>query len=70
MFSFLNLGNVGNAFTIDPIMGTISVARELDIGSMAEYILIVKATDGGSNPLSSTLPVHIMVVMADNAPPR
>ncbi|XP_039294510.1 fat-like cadherin-related tumor suppressor homolog [Nilaparvata lugens] len=63
-------GNVGNAFTIDPLMGTIRVAKELDMNSIAEYMLIVKAVDGGATPLSSTLPVHIMVVMADNAAPR
>ncbi|XP_039300275.1 fat-like cadherin-related tumor suppressor homolog, partial [Nilaparvata lugens] len=41
-----------------------------DMNSIAEYMLIVKAVDGGATPLSSTLPVHIMVVMADNAAPR
>ncbi|BES90547.1 Laminin G domain [Nesidiocoris tenuis] len=66
----LSSGNVGNAFTLDPVDGTLHVARELDIGSMTEYMLIVKASDKGSPPLSSTIPVHIMVVMADNAPPR
>lgn len=67
---FMVAGNVGNAFTLDPVDGTLHVARELDIGSMTEYMLIVKASDKGSPPLSSTIPVHIMVVMADNAPPR
>ncbi|XP_065207257.1 fat-like cadherin-related tumor suppressor homolog isoform X3 [Planococcus citri] len=64
-------GNIGNAFTIDETLGTIQVAKELDINSMHyEYLLNVKATDMGKPPLSSTLTVHIMVVMADNAPPR
>lgn len=35
-----------------------------------EYLLILKAIDNGKPPLSSTLTLHIMVVMADNAPPR
>ncbi|KAL1114860.1 hypothetical protein AAG570_007684, partial [Ranatra chinensis] len=63
-------GNVGNAFTLDPILGTLNVARELDMAIMTEYMLIVKATDSGTPPLSNSVPVHIMVVMADNAPPR
>lgn len=63
-------GNVGNAFTLDSVLGTLRLARELDLTSMAEYMLIIKAMDGGDPPLSASLPVHIMVVMADNAPPR
>lgn len=65
------LGNIGNAFSIDETLGTLQVAKELDIHSMHyEYLLILKATDNGKPPLSSTLTLHIMVVMADNAPPR
>ncbi|XP_068085238.1 fat-like cadherin-related tumor suppressor homolog [Anabrus simplex] len=63
-------GNIGNVFSIDPALGTIQIARELDLGVMSEYMLIVKATDGGTPSLAATVPVHIMVTMADNAPPR
>ncbi|XP_049837416.1 fat-like cadherin-related tumor suppressor homolog isoform X3 [Schistocerca gregaria] len=63
-------GNIGNVFSIDPSLGIVHVARELDIGVMSEYMLVVKATDHGSPSLSATIPVHIMVTMADNAPPR
>ncbi|XP_068083906.1 fat-like cadherin-related tumor suppressor homolog [Anabrus simplex] len=63
-------GNIGNVFSIDPALGTIQIARELDLGVMSEYMLIVKATDNGSPSLTSTVPVHIMVTMADNASPR
>ncbi|KAG8212677.1 hypothetical protein J437_LFUL019545, partial [Ladona fulva] len=51
-------------------MGTVQVARQLDLNIMSEYMLIIKATDSGSPPLFSTIPLHIMVTMADNAPPR
>jgi protocadherin Fat 1/2/3 len=64
------LGNVGNVFSIDPEMGTVNVARELDYSVMSEYTLMVKAMDSGSPALFSTIHVHIMVTMADNAPPR
>ncbi|CAG9865049.1 unnamed protein product [Phyllotreta striolata] len=63
-------GNVGNVFKIDAEMGTISVARELDLTTVKEYTLHVKATDHGQPPLSSTVPAHIMITMADNAPPK
>ncbi|XP_058828867.1 fat-like cadherin-related tumor suppressor homolog isoform X4 [Topomyia yanbarensis] len=63
-------GNIGNVFNIDPNMGLISVAKELDISSLSEYMLQVKATDGGKPSLSSQIPVHVMINMADNAPPR
>jgi protocadherin Fat 1/2/3 len=35
-----------------------------------EYMLMVRATDHGTPPLSNTLPVHILLTMADDAPPR
>ncbi|XP_029031863.2 fat-like cadherin-related tumor suppressor homolog isoform X7 [Osmia bicornis bicornis] len=63
-------GNVGNMFSIDPELGVIRVARELDLSVSSEYILLVKATDHGSPALANTVPVHVMVTMADNAPPR
>lgn len=63
-------GNVGNVFYIEPDLGIIRVARGLDLATSSEYILLVKATDHGSPALSNTVPVHVMVTMADNAPPR
>lgn len=63
-------GNIGNAFEIDESMGIISVVKELDIQALPEYMLQVKASDNGKPSLSSQIPVHIMVQMADNAPPR
>lgn len=63
-------GNVGNVFSINPSLGLVTVARELDLGVTSEYILLVKATDHSSPPLMNTVPVHVMITMADNAPPR
>ncbi|XP_056644010.1 fat-like cadherin-related tumor suppressor homolog isoform X1 [Diorhabda sublineata] len=63
-------GNVGNVFSIDADLGTITIARELDLTTVKEYTLHIKATDHGQPPLSSTVPAHIMVTMADNAPPK
>ncbi|XP_066149601.1 fat-like cadherin-related tumor suppressor homolog isoform X2 [Euwallacea fornicatus] len=63
-------GNLGNMFSIDPDLGTISVARELDLATASEYTLHIRATDHGRNPLWSTVPAHISLTMADNAPPK
>lgn len=63
-------GNIGNVFAIDAEMGIISVAKELDINTLPEYMIQVKATDHGKPALYSQVPVHITIVMADNAPPR
>lgn len=63
-------GNVGNVFSIDPDLGIIQVARELDLSATNEYMLYIKATDHGNPALFSSVPAHIMLAMADNAPPR
>ena len=66
-------GNVGNVFQIDSQLGFLRLAKQLDMGASSmdtEYLLQVKATDNGKPRLSSQIPVHIMVNMADNAPPR
>lgn len=57
-------------FSIDSKLGTLHVMKELDMSVSSEYTLIVKAIDSGSPPQYSTVPVYIMVVMADNAPPK
>lgn len=63
-------GNIGNSFTIDPILGSIKTARELDRSNQVEYDLIVKATDRGNPPMSEMTSVHVAVTVADNASPK
>ncbi|XP_069049414.1 protocadherin Fat 1 isoform X3 [Lepisosteus oculatus] len=63
-------GNVANSFAIDPLLGTITVAKELDQSSKDQFELTVKATDKGHPPLSVVTPVHISVTISDNAKPR
>ncbi|GAB6033159.1 hypothetical protein CHUAL_012768 [Chamberlinius hualienensis] len=63
-------GNMASVFNLDPRLGLITVAKTLDVKTLAEYLLTVKATDSGNPPLSSTVPVHIEVTIADNAPPK
>lgn len=61
---------MGNVFSINPDTGVLQIARELNINSAPEYVLLVKAVDHGSPQLFSSVPIHIMVTMSDNAPPR
>uniref|UniRef100_A0A8C9XKL9 FAT atypical cadherin 1a n=1 Tax=Sander lucioperca TaxID=283035 RepID=A0A8C9XKL9_SANLU len=63
-------GNVANSFAINPVLGTITVAKELDRSSKTLFELTVKASDNGIPPLSTTANVHIMVTVSDNAAPR
>uniref|UniRef100_A0A8D0HJY6 FAT atypical cadherin 1 n=1 Tax=Sphenodon punctatus TaxID=8508 RepID=A0A8D0HJY6_SPHPU len=63
-------GNIGNSFTIDPILGTIKIAKELDRSSRGEYSLMVRATDKGNPPMSEVASVHISVTISDNASPK
>ncbi|XP_036372790.1 protocadherin Fat 1a isoform X3 [Megalops cyprinoides] len=63
-------GNVANSFAIDPVMGTVTVAKELDRNSKNHFELTVKASDKGTPPLSATATVHIDVTVSDNATPR
>ncbi|XP_041822090.1 protocadherin Fat 1a [Chelmon rostratus] len=63
-------GNFANSFAIDPVLGTITVAKELDRSSKTLFELTVKASDNGMSPLSTTATVHIVVTVSDNAAPR
>ncbi|XP_042697901.2 protocadherin Fat 1 isoform X7 [Chrysemys picta bellii] len=63
-------GNIGNSFTIDPILGTISIAKELDCSNQGEYNVMVKATDKGNPPMSEITSVLIFVTISDNASPK
>uniref|UniRef100_A0A8C1LWW3 FAT atypical cadherin 1a n=1 Tax=Cyprinus carpio TaxID=7962 RepID=A0A8C1LWW3_CYPCA len=68
--SYSFLGNVGNSFAIDPILGTITVAKELDRSNKNRFELTVKASDKGTPPLSATASVEITVTISDNAIPK
>uniref|UniRef100_A0A8C3AA79 FAT atypical cadherin 3a n=1 Tax=Cyclopterus lumpus TaxID=8103 RepID=A0A8C3AA79_CYCLU len=67
---FIEAGNTGNAFDIEPVLGIITVARDLDLSSLGHYVLTVRVTDNGSPPLSMTTIVRIAVTLSDNAGPK
>ncbi|XP_033631597.1 protocadherin Fat 1-like isoform X4 [Asterias rubens] len=63
-------GNIGEAFNIDPVLGTITVGRELNRKEKANYFLHIQASDHGLPILSSLTTVTISVTLSNNAPPR
>ncbi|XP_041951959.1 protocadherin Fat 1a isoform X7 [Alosa sapidissima] len=63
-------GNVANSFAIDPVLGTITVAKELDRNSQSQFQLVVKASDKGTPPMGATSTADITVTISDNATPR
>ncbi|XP_053110313.1 protocadherin Fat 1 isoform X2 [Hemicordylus capensis] len=63
-------GNIGNAFNVHPILGSITTAKELDRSNQKEYTLMVKAADKGTLPMSEVTSVHISVTISDNASPK
>ncbi|XP_068148588.1 LOW QUALITY PROTEIN: fat-like cadherin-related tumor suppressor homolog [Drosophila tropicalis] len=67
---FIITGNVGSVFAIDSTFGIITLAGKLNINNVQEYMLQIKAADQGNPSLSSQIPVHIIVTMSENDPPK
>lgn len=63
-------GNIGNTFEVHSTLGTLSLACPVDSSRMSEYMLTVQAADSGAPALTATVPVHILVITADDTLPR
>uniref|UniRef100_A0AAY4AYK1 FAT atypical cadherin 1 n=1 Tax=Denticeps clupeoides TaxID=299321 RepID=A0AAY4AYK1_9TELE len=63
-------GNAGDTFVIDPLLGIISVAKELDHWRRNQFELTIKASDKGDPSLGMETTVHIVVTMPDNSKPK
>lgn len=61
---YLFLGNELGYFALDPVLGVITVAKDLP-EAHTETILTVRATDNGRYPLSDTANVRIQTVAGD-----
>uniref|UniRef100_A0A8C9U158 FAT atypical cadherin 3 n=1 Tax=Scleropages formosus TaxID=113540 RepID=A0A8C9U158_SCLFO len=66
----IEAGNIGNTFSMDPITGVISVTRELDLTSVGQYIITVRATDCGSPPMGAVATVRISVTLSESSSPK
>uniref|UniRef100_UPI00398F78D5 protocadherin Fat 3-like isoform X1 n=2 Tax=Pristiophorus japonicus TaxID=55135 RepID=UPI00398F78D5 len=63
-------GNNEDTFKIEPVLGIITVSKELDLSSLGQYVLTVKVTDRGLPALSATAIVRVSVTFSDNAQPK
>ncbi|XP_072433894.1 protocadherin Fat 3-like isoform X4 [Chiloscyllium punctatum] len=63
-------GSNENTFKIEPVLGIITVSKELDLLSLGQYVLTVKASDQGFPALSATAIVRVSVTFSDNALPK
>ncbi|XP_060800580.1 fat-like cadherin-related tumor suppressor homolog isoform X2 [Amyelois transitella] len=62
-------GDAGGAFTIEPALGWVRLARPLPPGAR-EFTLSVRAANPPPAARASTLPLHVIVVEPDDLPPR
>uniref|UniRef100_A0A673AQA4 FAT atypical cadherin 2 n=1 Tax=Sphaeramia orbicularis TaxID=375764 RepID=A0A673AQA4_9TELE len=65
----LHSGNIDHIFTIDPVLGSITVSKPLDLQPQDQFHLTVKATDQGFPQRSDLCSVHVHVHVSDHTPP-
>ncbi|KAM9795003.1 protocadherin Fat 2 [Neosynchiropus ocellatus] len=65
----LHSGNIDNMFSIDPLLGSISPSKRLDLQPQQQFHLTVKATDQGFPQRSDICSVHLLVRVSDQTPP-
>ena len=62
-------GNIDHLFSIDPVLGSISLTKPLDLQLQEQYQLTVKATDQGFPQRSDICSIHISVLISEQTPP-
>jgi hypothetical protein len=55
------IGDTGNTFSVNRITGQLSRLKRLDYELVKEYVVNIRATDGGSPPEISTVTVTVDV---------
>lgn len=62
-------GDAGGLFAVDAL-GDVRLARALPPAGPRDYTLHVRASNPPPSERASTLPLHVLVVEPDDAPPR
>lgn len=57
-------------FRIDPLTGELCVVKELDLNSLGQHVITVRATDKGSPPMGAVATVRITVALSESSTPR
>ncbi|XP_061690531.1 protocadherin Fat 2 [Syngnathoides biaculeatus] len=65
----LHSGNINSIFSIDRVLGSISVSKPTDLQHQDPFHLTVKATDQGFPQRSDICSVHVHVRISDYTPP-
>ncbi|CAL8272565.1 unnamed protein product [Boreogadus saida] len=65
----LHSGNIDHLFSIDQVLGSISLTKPLDLHPQEKFQLTVKATDQGFPQRSDVCSVHISVLVSEQTPP-
>lgn len=63
-------GDAGGVFTVDAALGDVRLARALPAAGPRDYTLTVRAANPPPAARSASLPLHVLVVEPDDAPPR
>ncbi|KAJ0179077.1 hypothetical protein K1T71_004789 [Dendrolimus kikuchii] len=63
-------GDAGGAFAVDPELGDVRLARALPAAGPRDYTVHVRASNPPPGARSATLPLHVVVVEPEDAPPR
>lgn len=66
---FFPAGNIGNIFSIDSKLGSVSVSKPLDLQPQDQFHLTVKAIDQSFPHHSDLCSVHIHIRISDQTPP-
>ncbi|XP_061832499.1 protocadherin Fat 2 [Nerophis lumbriciformis] len=65
----LHSGNINNMFSIDQVLGSITVSKPEELQHQDQYHLTVKATDQGFPQRSDICSVHVNIRISDHTPP-
>uniref|UniRef100_A0A8C5CQG2 FAT atypical cadherin 2 n=1 Tax=Gadus morhua TaxID=8049 RepID=A0A8C5CQG2_GADMO len=65
----LHSGNIDHLFSIDQVLGSISLTKPLDLHPQEKFQLTVKATDQGFPQRSDVCSLHISVLISEQTPP-
>lgn len=58
----ITAGNGDGKFSVNPVNGLISTAAAIDFESKPQYVLAIKATDGGGNSVTTALTINVVDV--------
>lgn len=65
----LHSGNTDHVFSMDPVSGSLTVSKPLDLQPLDRFHLTVKAMDQGFPQRSDICSIHVQIRVSENTPP-